>query len=162
MGVLGSALALAQTKPSPSPDKADPLSLVKIAGDIAGNVQQQGLDTFLVIYVDDQTWPSGVNDGDLGPFLKTKEAKPGRSAVFFFNQQKDAAVCVFFDGKTPFGVIAVKSASGASIQPGEVAPAYKPVTNEMLKKGDQEWHFKQIDAVNADDGKALAAFQVTK
>lgn len=158
-GVLGSALALAQTVPGP--DKADSLSFIKTAADIAGNVQQQSLDTFLAIYVSEQNWGSGVKDGDLGPFLKIKEAKPGRSAAFFFNEAKDAAICVYFDGKSPFGVVAVKSASGAAIQPSEISAAYKDVSKDMLKKGDQEWHFTQ-NGVTADDGTSLPAFQITK
>lgn len=158
--MLLSALALAQNKPSP--EKADPLFFIKIAGDIAGNVQQQSLDSFIGVYVAEENWSSGEKDSDLGPFLKLKDAgaKPGRSASCFFNEAKDTAICVYFDGKTPFGVVSVK-ASGGPIQAGDVSAAYKPVSKEMLKKGDHEWHFAQFQ-INADDGTALPGFQITK
>lgn len=159
--MLVSALASAQDQPST--EKADPVFFIKVAADIAGNVQHDSLDRFLGIYVSDQNWVSGTKDGDLGPFLKLKDAegKAGRSVAFFFTEAKDAAICVYFDGKTPFGVVAVHAAAGGSIQAADVAAAYKPVSKDMLKKGDQEWHFNE-NSINADDGTALPAFQISK
>lgn len=155
-----SVLAIAQ---NPSiPEKTSPLFFIKIAADVAGNVQSQSLDRFLAIYVSDENWASGAKDSDLGPFLKLKEAKPGRSAAFFFTQAKDAAICVFFDGKSPFGVVAVKAPAGGPLQPAEIAAAYKDVTQGMLKRSDQAWQFTEGGGVNADDGTALPAFQIAK
>jgi len=159
-GVLLSALALAQTQAAP--EKADPLSFMKIAAEVAGNVQQQSLEGFTGIYVDAQNWAAGAKDSDLGPFLKLKDvpAKPGRSAAFFFTAAKDAAICVYFDGKSPIGVAAVK-ASGGSIKADDISAAYKRVSKDMLKKGSQEYHFTE-GGINTDDGTSLPGFQVSK
>ena len=161
VGVLISALAQAQN-PSTA-EKAGPISFIKIAADIAGNVQPQSLDNFLGIYVSEQNWDAGSKDGDLGPFLKLKEApaKPGRSAVFFFNEAKTVAIGVFFDGNSPFGVAAVKAGSGGTIQAGDIPGAYKPVSKDMLKKGEQEYHFAE-SGITTDAGVGLPAFQVSK
>jgi hypothetical protein len=162
IGMIFSAVAPAQDKPAP--EKAEPLSFIKIAADVAANVQQQSLNNFLAIYVDDTNWAAAEKDSDLGPFLKLKDAgaKPGRSAAFFFTGEKDAAIVVYLDGRSPFGVVSVKAASrGGTIHANDIAPAYKPVSKDMLKKGDQEWHFNQI-GVNTDDGTSLPAFQITK
>ena len=155
--------ALATAQNQPAPEKPDPLFFVKIAVDVAGNVQHDSLDRFTGIYVSEQNWVDGTKDSDLGPFLKLKEAeaKPARSAAFLFSPEKDAAICVYFDGKSPFGVVAVKAGTTGSIQASDVAAAYKPFSKDMLKKGDQEWHFNE-GPVNTDDGVALPAFQVTK
>src|SRR5215467_505577 len=90
-------LAAAQSQPSTQNTEAqntDPLYFVRIAADVTVNVQQLG-EGRLGIYVSDKNWAEGLKDGDLGPFLKIKEAKPGRSAAFLFNQAKDLAVCVY-------------------------------------------------------------------
>ncbi|HEY6352185.1 MAG TPA: hypothetical protein VI636_22540 [Candidatus Angelobacter sp.] len=160
-GVLLSALALAQNQPTP--EKSDSLSLMKIAADVAGNVQPQSLEGFTGIYVDAQNWAAGAKDGDLGPFLKLKDvpAKAGRSAAFFFSAAKDAAICVYFDGKSPFGVVAVKAGSGGAIKADDISAAYKRVSKDMLKKGSQEYHFAE-GGITTDDGAALPGFQVTK
>lgn len=154
------ALAIAQNQSAP--EKSDPLFFVKIAADIAGNVQGQSLDAFIAIYISEQNWASGLKDSDLGPFVKIKAAKPGRSAAIFFTAEKDAAICVFYDGKSPFGVVAVKSPAGGTLQPADIATAYKDVTQDMLKKADQHWQFTEGSGVNADDGTPLPAFRITK
>ena len=161
-GLLLSTLALAQTQLAP--EKGEALAFVKTAADIAGNVQQQSLENFFAIYVDEQNWASAAKDGDLGPFFKLQEAslKPGRSGVCFFSQAKDTATCVYFDGKTAFGVVSVKAANGGAIPADSVAAAYKSVTKDMLAKSDKQWHFTKLDDFNADDGAALTAYQVTR
>ena len=144
----------------PQQKKEEPLAFVKIAADVAGNVQHDMLNRSVGVYVSEQNWGSGLKDSDLGPFMKAKEAKPDRSAVCFFTGPKDAAVCVYFDGNTPFGVIAVKAGSSGKIEPGDVAAAYKPVSKDMLKKGSDELSFTGGD-VTADDGQTLPGFLVT-
>jgi hypothetical protein len=155
-GVVATA-ALAQNQPQ---KKEEPLALVKIAADVALNVQHDTVTRSLGVYISSQNWGSGLNDGDLGPFLKVKEAKADRSAVCFFTEQKDAAVCVYFDGNTPSGVTAVKAGSSGKIEAGDVAPTYKPVSKDMLKKGAEELSFSE-NTVNADDGQELPAFVVS-
>jgi hypothetical protein len=156
-GVVATA-NFAQSKPQQT--KEEPLALVKIAADVAVNVQHDTVNGSLGIYISEQNWGSGLKDSDLAPFLKVKEAKADRSVVCFFTQQKDAVVCVYFDGNTPFGVTAVKAGSSGKIEAGDVAPTYKPVSKDMLKKGPQEINFTEADGVNTDDGQALPAFLV--
>src|SRR4249920_3508906 len=100
--LLLSGLAAAQSKPDT--EKSDPLPLVKIAANVVSNTQHQDLNGFIAIYVDSGSWASALKDSDLGPFLKLKEVKPGRSAVLFFSPEKDTAISVFFDDKAPFGM----------------------------------------------------------
>ena len=128
---------LPQRKINLMPEKSDPLSLVKIAVNVASNTQHQDLNGFLAIYVDSESWAAALKDGDLGPFLKLKEVKPGRSAVLFFTPEKDTAITVFFDGNSPFGMTAAKAKSG-KIEAGDISSAYKPVSKEMLKDAGQE------------------------
>jgi hypothetical protein len=155
--LLLSGLAAAQNKPSA--EKNDPLSLVKIASNVASNTQHQDLNGFLAIYVDSESWAAALKDGDLGPFLKLKEVKPGRSAVLFFSPEKDTAISIFFDGNSPFGMTFAKAKSG-KIEDGDISSAYKPVSKEMLKDAGQELQFNKGD-VSTDDGQPLTAFQIT-
>ena len=155
--LLLSGLAAAQNKPDA--EKNDPLSLVKIAANVAGNTQHQDLNGFLAVYVDSESWAAALKDGDLGPFLKLKEVKPGRSAVLFFSPEKDTAISVFFDGNSPFGVTFAKSKNG-KIEAGDISSAYKPVAKEMLKDAGQELQFTKSD-VATDDGQPITAFQIT-
>ena len=141
-------------------DKNDPLAFIKIAADVAGNVQRETVNDSFGIYIGESNWASGVKDGDLGPFLKLKEAKPGRSAACLFTQAKDSAVCVFFDGQSPFGVAAVKAGAGGSISAEAVSAAYKAVSKEMLKH-TAELTFTPNN-LNTDDGQELAAFIVAR
>lgn len=159
VGVVTSSLAMAQL----SPEKDDALPFVKTAADVAGNVQQQSLEGFIAIYVEEQKWADIAKDGDLGPFLKLKEASPkaGRSAVCFFNEAKDTATCVYFDGNSPFGVTAVKAANGGPIQANDIAAAYKPVSKDTLKKGEHNWQFTKVPGINSDQGVALTAYQIS-
>jgi hypothetical protein len=155
--LLLSGLATAQDKPDA--EKKDPLSLVKIATNVAINSQHQDLNGFLVIYVDAKSWASGLKDGDLGPLLKLKEEKPSRCAVLFFSPEKDTAISVFFDGDSAFGVTSAKAKNG-KIESSDISAAYKPVSKEMLKETGQELQFTQGNVVT-DDGQPVTAFQVT-
>lgn len=144
----------------PAPETKDPLFFVKTAANVAGNVQTQSLDGYLGIYVDDKNWSDGLKDSDLGSFLKVKEAQPGRSAAFLFSGSKDSAICVYFDGDTPFGVAAVKAGPSGQIQAADVPAAYKTVSKEMLIKGSAELDFHSSD-INTDEGTPLPAFLVS-
>lgn len=156
-------LVAAQNQPAtakPGAAKKDPLFFVKIAADVAGNVQQAPLSGYLGLYIDAQNWASGLKDSDLGPFLKVKEAKPGLSAACLFSPNKDVAVCVYFDADTPFGVTAVKAGASGKIEAGDVPGGYKAISKDMLKKAEKELRFEQGDAAT-DDGQPLPAFQIT-
>jgi hypothetical protein len=156
-GVL-CVLAAAQTKPAAK--RYDPLFFAGIAADVAGNVQSQSLNNFLTTFLDQKTWDAGLKDGDFGPFLRAKEAKPGRGADFLFSQEKDVAICVYFDGDIPFGVAVLHLHAGQKIEDKDVLAAYKPVTKEMLKKNSGDLRFTTTDMAT-DDGVALVAFQIS-
>ncbi|MGZ4854952.1 MAG: hypothetical protein ACXV7C_00870 [Candidatus Angelobacter sp.] len=155
--LLVSGIATAQSKPEA--EKKDPLPLVRIASNVARNIQDRNLNGFLVIYIDSQSWASGLKDGDLGPFLKLKEAKSGRSAVLFFSPEKDIAIGVFFDGDSAFGAASVKAKNG-KIDANDISAAYKPISKEMLKDAGQDLQFDKGD-VSTDDGQPVTAFQIS-
>ena len=162
LALFVSGFAAAQSQASP--EKNDPLSLVGIAVDIASNSQQHNLDGYIAIYVSPEKWAVALKDGDLGPFLKLKEAKPGRSAVFFFSAaapSKDLAIGVYFDGGTAFGVTAAQAGASGKIEAGDISAGYKAVTKEMLKNASQGFRFGQVE-INTDDGEPLTAYAITK
>ena len=156
------ALTPAQSSQKNTDEKKEPLFFVKIAADVATNIGQQSLNNFLAIYIASRNWEAAGKDGDLGPFMTVKEAKgkEGHSAACLFSSNKDAGLCVYFDGETPFGVAAVKAGANGKIDPGTVAAAYKPVSREMLKKSDQKLNFSSGDA-STDAGQPLPAFLIT-
>jgi hypothetical protein len=141
-------------------DKNDPLSFIKVAADVAGNVQHETVNNSLGLYVGEGNWGSGLNDSDLGPFLKLKEAKPGRSAACLFTQAKDSAVCVYFDGQSPFGVVAVKAGANGSIEAGSISAAYKAVSKDMLQH-TAELTFTPTNLAT-DEGQELPAYVVAR
>lgn len=143
----------------PGNPESDPLFFVKTAANVANNVQHETVEGSIGLYISDQNWAAGLKDGDLGPFLKVKEGKPGRSAACLFAQDKGSAVCVYFDGNTPFGVAAVKAGASGKIDPGDVSGAYKTVSKDALKKASDELTFTHTD-VGTDDGQPLPAFIV--
>src|SRR5260370_42529484 len=95
--------------------KEEPLAFVKRAAAVANNVQPESINGSLGIYISDQNWTAGLKDGDLGPFLKVKEAKAGRSATCLFTQTENAAVFVYCDGKGRSAVGAVTARTGGRI-----------------------------------------------
>jgi hypothetical protein len=153
-----SGFAAAQSQSGP---ENGPLALVKIAINVVSNTKHQNVDGHLAIYIPPEKWAAGLKDGDLGQFLKLKEQKPGRGAVFIFSASKDTAVAVYFDGGVPFGMTAVKAGSNGKIDPGDISAAYKAITNEMLKATGKEFSFEAVP-INTDDGDSLAAYLIAK
>ena len=151
-------VAVAQ-KPA-TPEKTDPLVLAQIATTIASNTQHQSFDGDLAIYVPPEKWAAGLKDSDLGPFLKFKEQKPGRSAVLIFPPSKGSAICVYFDGAAAFGITAAKADASGKIAASDISSGYKTVTGEMTKETGQEFHFKSGD-INTDESEPLTAYQIT-
>jgi hypothetical protein len=141
-------------------EKKDPLLFVRIAAAVATNVQPGSLNNFLALYIAPENWQAAGKDGDLGPLMKVKEAKAGRSAACLFSPGKDYALCVFFDNDDPFGMTAVKAGSSGKIEAGDAAAAYKSVSKEMLKPGEHKLQFASGDAAT-DQGTPLPAFQIT-
>jgi hypothetical protein len=159
--VLAMATVLTVAQSRPSPEKKPPLFFLTIAANVASHVQSQSLIGYLAIYIDEQTWSAALKDGDLGPFLKPQEAKPGRSAGCLFTTRKDAAVCTYFDNDVPYGVVAVRAGSKGTIDGSDILGAYKPVSKQMLKKSKEDLHFTE-GAVTTDDGTRVPSFQITK
>lgn len=155
--ILFSVLAAAQT--TPKPDESDSLFFVKIAANVASNLQHDNLNGYLGIYISEKNWNAALKDGDLGPFLKPQEAKAGRSAACVFSSMKDAATCVYFDGKSPYGEVSAKAGTQGGLQAVDLAAAYKPVSKEMLKKGDHDFRFTE-GAINTDDGTPLPGYAI--
>ena len=156
--LLVSGLATAQGQGGP---ENDPLAFIKTAINVANNTKYQNVDGHLAIYIGPEKWAAALKDGDLGPFLKLKEAKPGRSAVFILSVSKDTAVGVYFDGGTPFGMTAVKAGSNGKIEPGDISAGYKAITSEMLKATGKEFSFEAVP-INTDDGDSLTAYLIAK
>jgi hypothetical protein len=157
IATISSMLAVPQNNPQAK--RYDPLFFAGISADVAGNVLNQSLNKYLTTFLDQTTWAAGLKDGDFGPFLRAKEAKQGRGADFLFSQEKDVAVCVYFDGDVPFGVAVLHLGTGQKIEDKDVLAAYKPVTKEMLKKNSEDLRFTTTDMAT-DDGVALVAFQI--
>lgn len=153
--LIAPALAAVQSKTTT--EAKDPLPLVKIAANVGSNIQDHSLSGFLAIYIDSQSWASGLKDGDLGPFLKLKDAKPGRSAVLIFSPEKDIAIAVFFDGDSAIGATRAKAKSG-KIESGDISPA-KPVAKDALKQPATDFEFTKGD-VATDDGQPVPGFQI--
>jgi hypothetical protein len=157
-GACLAALATAQNPPAAA--KMDALSFVQTAADVATNLHHGSLDNYLGMYIDANNWASALKDGDLGPFLKSQEAKPNRSAACLFANAKDGAVCVYFDGENAYGATAVHAGASGKIEAKDIAAAYKIVTKELLEKGGAKLHFEPFD-ISTDDGVALPGFQIT-
>jgi hypothetical protein len=136
------------------------LPYVKIAADVARNVQQDSLNNFLAIFISYRDSDQALQDDDLAPFVKIKKAEPVSfwSTVCFFSAKKDAAICVYFDEKRPFGVIAVKAGSNGKL--GDPAAAYRTVSRDMLAKNEHKLNFQEI-TVQTDTGAGLTGFRVT-
>ena len=136
------------------------LPYVKIAADIAHNVQPASLNNFVAIYISYRDSDQALQDDDLAPFMKIKKAEPVSywSSVCFFSPKKDAVICVYFDEKKPFGVIAVKAGPDGKL--GNPAGAFRAVSGDMLAKNAQRLSFQET-SVQTDTGAGLTAFKVT-
>src|SRR5260221_2031087 len=158
--LIGVFLATVASAQNQAPEKKEPLFFIKIAAEVASNVHNESLNGYLGFYVGPNNWPSGLSDSDTGPFMKLKEAKPDRSAVFFYSESRDAIVCVFLDGAAPFGIVTAWADSGGTIEGGNLAAAYQIVSKEMLKKSEKELSFSESE-IAADDGQPFPAYRIT-
>ena len=141
-------------------DGKEALPYVKIAADVARNVQVESLNNFLAIFITYRDSDQARQDDDLAPFVKIKQAEPTSfwSTVCFFSAKKDAAICVYFDEKKPFGVTAVKAGPNGKLS--DAAGAYRKVSREMLAKNEHKLSFQET-VIHTDSGAGLTGFQVT-
>ncbi len=171
--LLISAMAFAQNQPSAAPDKNknepqkeeqnkknEAQSFAMQAARIISNAQHKTPAGYLAIPVNQKDWTTLLKDKDLGPFLKLKEPKPNLSVVvLILNPEESATFCVYFDDVSPIGMVALPPAPGGKIDAGEVAKAYKTVSKDMLKEGDEELLLSDGE-VSSDDGQPLVAFNI--
>ena len=141
-------------------DGKEALPYVKIAAEVARNVQDESLNNFLAIFITYRDSDQARQDDDLAPFVKIKQAEPTSfwSTVCFFSAKKDAAICVYFDDKKPFGVTAVKAGPNGKL--GDAAGAYRKVSREMLGKNEHKLSFQET-LIHTDSGAGLTGFRVT-
>jgi len=141
-------------------DGKQALPYVKIAADVARNVQPDSLNNFVAIFIAYRDSDQALQDDDLAPFMKIKKAPPAGfwSSVCFFSAKKDSAISVYFDGKRPFGVVAVKAGPNGKL--GDPAASYREVSQDMLAKNEHKLNFEEI-IVQTDTGSGLTGFRVT-
>jgi hypothetical protein len=130
-----------------------PLWFAKTAAVIAINTQHLDLNGYAAAYIDQTLWGPLLKDKDAGPFLKLKEAKPGRKLVMLISNPDQVTVGMFFDEAKPTSV--------AVLKPGENAPVevLKELPKDVLKDPGQTLTFENGDLAS-DDGQAVPAFNI--
>jgi len=141
----------------PAKQESAVLSSTRTAVNIAANTLSKKLDGYTATYADDKNWTALSSDGDIGPFLKLKEAKAGRSMVLLLNLTDGTAswVAVYFDGSEATGVI--------TMAPGGTAEAsgIKPVSKEALKDAITEQGLTLTRGnLTSDDGVPVVAYSI--
>jgi len=156
--LVGSAPVQAQHKLDADGKQA--LPYVKIAADVAGNVQQNSLNNFTAVFISYRDSDQAKQDDDLAPFMTIKQAEPagGRSTVCLFSAKKDSAICVYFSEKKPFGIVAAKAGPNGKL--ADIAAGYRPVSPDMLARSERKVHFEEI-TVTTDTGAGLTGFHIT-
>lgn len=156
--LIASSSALAQHKLDADGKQAIPY--VRTAIDVALNAEAGSLNNFLAVYVSYRDSDQAAKDGDLGPFMKLKDASPhgGWSAVCLFSPKKDSGTCIYFEEKNPVGMAAAKA--GADGKLGDPAGSYRRLAREKRSKSELKLNFNEI-TVTTDYGAQLTGFQIT-
>lgn len=161
--LVAMATVAAQNQPDTSKTASnvkDPLFFIKLATRVAANLHP--IDGYLAIYIDQKTWSAARRDGDLGPFVKFKDARPNRSVTCLFSQHKtEIATCVYFDSDRPFGVASVLPSADGRVTASDISAAYKDFSKNMLKERDDDRLSFTSGEVTSDDGTKLIAYTVT-
>ncbi|MGD0738676.1 MAG: hypothetical protein ABR957_03705 [Terracidiphilus sp.] len=150
---------LAVQLPAFAAQDKDALKFVRIAADVASNVQTRSIDGYFAIYISPQNWTSASADGDLGPFIQAQEAGAARSMACLFSAIKNNAVCVYFEGERAYGLTALRSDPNQPFTSAAVAASYKPITRELLKKAPGKIAFSPVN-IKLDNGQAVDGFLV--
>lgn len=137
------------------------LSFVKTAAVVADHVRHRWLNNYFGLYISPENWALASKDDYVGPFLRVKYAKPkaGRSIACVFSPDKDIALCVYFDGETPFGLATVKVGVSGRVDPYKVASSYEGLATRLLRDPEQKLEFVPADA-STDDGQSLPGFMI--
>ena len=149
----------AQLGPASHAQPAAPPDFVRIAAEVAQNVQSGPFATSIAIYVDAKSWHATTTDRDIGPFLRAQDEKPGRSAACLLSMDKKNAFCVYFDDATPYGFVALHGEAGKEFRSEDAAAAFKPVTPDLLKQTGT-YRINPLP-VTSDNGAPMTAFLVS-
>ena len=144
-------------KTEPAKEESAILSTARTATSIAANTLNKKMDGYTAAYADDKSWEKLSRDNDIGPFLKLKEVKPGRSMVLLLSLTDDTAprVAVYLDGNEATGVIVVQPGGKAE------ASAVKPVPKEALKDAVTEQGLTLTRGdLTSDDGDPVIAYAI--
>ncbi|MBZ5524429.1 MAG: hypothetical protein LAP21_19500 [Acidobacteriia bacterium] len=149
------ALAVGQT----SLEDSVSLSLARTASNIAANTLHKNMAGYMAVYVPDKDWEKLSRDSDLGPFLKLREMKTGRSMMLMLSGDNTAVrVAVYFEGMDAMGMVVFTPGSNAKLE----ALSVKPVPKEALKEVDAEQGLLfSRGEVTSDDGDAVVTYQIT-
>ena len=123
------------------------------AAAIAVNTEHLDLNGYIAVYIDQSQWASLLKDKDAGPFVKLKEAKPGRTLVMLISDPSKSSVAVFFDGDAPISMVALKPGESAS------AASLKDVPKDAQKDPGQKLRFEPA-TIASDDGDPLPAYGI--
>jgi hypothetical protein len=156
--LLLSSLSPAQN--TEAPKDLGKLMFAKTAADIVANMQHQSLAGYVVVVIDEKNWAPLLKDGDLSPFLKLKEPKPGlRAAILISNPRISPTFCVFFNDGTAVSLATAQPNAAGKIDPAQVASSQKPVPKEAIRAGKEELFFTEGE-ISSDDGQPIAAYQI--
>ena len=156
--LLALGILVVQLPSSAAQDK-DALKFVRIAADVASNVQTGSIDEYTAIYIDEENWKAAAADSDLGPFIQAQEAGAARSMACLFSAAKDNAVCVYFDGTRAYGVTALQSERNSPFTSAAASASYKALTPDLLRKAQGKISFSP-NPITLDNGQPLKAFRV--
>lgn len=139
------------------------LPFVQVAAVVADRVRHRSLNNYTGVYISEDNWSWASQDDYIGPFLRVKFAKPRpeRSAACVFSPDKEIALCVYFDGHTPFGLTTIRVGVSGHVEPHRVALSYEGLANKLLKNSEQKLDFTPMP-LTSDDGRTLPGFQLKK
>ena len=136
------------------------LNLARTAANVAANTLHRNISGYMAVYVDEKSWEKLSKDSDLGPVLKLKEAKAGRSMMLVMSSSDNTAprVAVYFEGMDARELVIVSPQPETTVEP----LAVKPVPKEALREVDAEQGLLFARGeVNSDDGDPVVAYQIT-
>jgi hypothetical protein len=136
------------------------VEMVRIASDIAYNLQHDSLDYYNAFIITPDDWNNALSDSLFGTFLSAQEQKPGRAMVCILSELSNDATCVYFDNDKPTNAFALKIDVGGKFTPDAIKAALKPVTPELLNKRADRQNNKILEGHSVLDNKTLIAVDV--
>jgi hypothetical protein len=109
------------------------LDYMRIASDVARNLQRPSLVNYYGWTIDAANWHGALDDNLFGPFLAAQEEKPGRvMGCVIAEMTNNDAICVYFQDDKPYGYVAIKVEVGHHFTNEEVKSAFNPITPDLL------------------------------